>query len=191
MSRAKRSFRITLQCASLLTVAVALVAVGARFSDGPIFAFPGGPLISGTPTEYESIEWSRVANVREVEFQLENPPRSRITRLIIHENAPYIACAFCTNRVLKHWPRELEQDDRVVLRVDGMLIEGRARRVANDSEEYAAARRAHALKYVQPSDILTEAESRAANLVVGAAHLVPGEASTSEPDSWLYRVDPR
>lgn len=191
MSKAKRFFRIILQCAILLGFAVALVAVVARFSDGPIFVFPGGALISGTPTEYESIEWSRLANVREVEFQLESPPRSRITRLIIHENVPYIPCAFCTNRVLKHWPRELEKDDRVILRVEGMLIEGRARRVANDSAEYAAARRAHALKYVQPSGVPTSAESRAANVVVGAARLVPGKKSTSEPDSWLYRVDPR
>jgi len=191
MSMARRFFRIILQCAILLAVAVTLVAVVARFSDGPIFVFPGGPLISGTPTKYESVDWSRVANVREVELQLETPPRSRITRLIIYENAPYIPCAFCTNRILKHWPRELEQDDRVILRVDGMLIEGRARRVANDSAEYLAARRAHAVKYVQPSDIRTSAESRAANVVVGAARLVPGKESTSEQDSWLYRIDSR
>lgn len=92
---------------------------------------------------------------------------------------------------LKRWPRELEHDDRVVFRIDGMLIEGRAKRVPNDSAEYKAAKHTHALKYSQQSDTRTVAERRAANLVVGAARLAPGTQDASEPDSWLYRIDPR
>jgi hypothetical protein len=72
-----------------------------------------------------------------------------------------------------------------------MLVEGRAKRVPNDSAEYVAAKHAHALKYSQPSDSRSEAEGRAARLVVGIARLVPGTPDSSEPDSWLYRIDPR
>ncbi len=103
----------------LTVVALAAVAVSARFSDGPISVFPGGPLVSGVPTKYGTVEWDRVDPIRELELQLENPPRSRITRFLVYEGAPYIPCAFCTNRLLKRWPRELQQDDRVILRVDG------------------------------------------------------------------------
>jgi hypothetical protein len=191
MTRARRFLRIVFQGAILLVLAAALVAVVARFSDGPIFVFPGGPLIAGVPTEYAAVDWSRVAHIREFEFQLETPARSRTTWFFIHDNAPYVPCAYCTNRVLKHWPRELEHDDRVILRVDGMLIEGRAKRVPNDSAEYVAAKRAHAFKYSQPSGTRATAERRAAEVVVAAARLAPGTQDASEPDSWLYRIDPR
>ncbi|MEO2169887.1 MAG: hypothetical protein ABGY42_17560, partial [bacterium] len=87
--------------------------------------------MSRVPTEYGAVDWDRVDPIRELELQLENPPRSRITRFLVYEGAPYIPCAFCTNRLLKRWPRELQQDDRVILRVDGMLSEGRARRIPN------------------------------------------------------------
>ena len=191
MRRARRFVWIAFQGAILVAITVLLVAVTARFSDGPIAVFPGGPLISGIATEYEAVDWSRLAHIRELEFQLESPPRSRTTRFFLHGNAPYIPCAFCSNRILKRWPRELEHDDRVVLRVDGMLIQGRAKRVPNYSAEYVAAKRAHALKYSQPSDSRSGAEERAAKVVVGVARLVPGTPDPSEPDSWLYRVDPR
>ncbi len=191
MRLAGRFVRIVFQGAILLAVVLALVGVVARFSDGPIVVFPGGPLTSGIPTEYKTVDWSRVAHIREFEFQLETPPRSRTTRVFIHGNAPYVPCAFCTNRVLKRWPRELEHDDRVVFRIDGMLIKGRAKRVPNDSAEYEAAKHTHALKYSQQSDTRAAAERRAADLIVGAARLAPGTQDASEPDSWLYRIDPR
>ncbi len=191
MRFARRFVRIVFQGAILLVIILAVVGVVARFSDGPIIVFPGGPLSYGIPTEYESVDWSRVAHIREFEFQLETPPRSRTTRVFIHANTPYVPCAFCTNRFLKRWPRELEHDDRVVFRIDGMLIEGRATRVPNDSAEYEAAKHTHALKYSRQSDTRTAAERRAANLVVGAARLASGAEDASEPASWLYRIDPR
>jgi hypothetical protein len=187
----RRVIRRVAQGATVLATIVGIVAVVARLSDGPIFVFPGGPLIAGLPTEYDSVDWAKLADIREVEFQLEAPARSRITRIIIYNNAPYVPCAFCTNRILKRWPRELEQNDRVVLRIDGMLIEGVARRVPNGSEEYLAARRAHATKYVEPSRLRNSVEDRAARVVVGAARLTPGAHGSDEPDSWLYRIDAR
>jgi len=191
MRRARRFVRIASRGVVLLAAVVVLVAIVARFSDGPIAVFPGGPLTAGIPTPYEDVDWSRVAHIPYLELQLETPARSRTTRFLLHGNVPYIPCAFCTNRILKRWPRQLEHDDRVVLRVGGMLIEGRARRVPNGSAEYLAARRAHRLKYSPPADSGPGAEQRAADVVVGAARLLPGTEDASEPDSWLYRVDPR
>jgi len=191
MRLARLIVRIVFQGVILIAIVLAGVGVVARFSDGPIIVFPGGPLTSGIPTEYGTVDWSRLAHIQEFELQLETPSRSRITRVFIHGNVPYVPCAFCTNRVLKRWPRELERDDRVVFRIDGMLIEGRAKRVPNDSAEYKAARHAHALKYSQQSGTSAAAERRAADLVVGAARLAPGTQDASEPDSWLYRIDPR
>ena len=175
----------------LLALVLAGVGVVARFSDGPIIVFPGGPLTSGIPTEYGAVDWSRLAHIREIEFQLITPPRSRTTRVWIHDDAPYVPCSFCTNRVLKRWPRELERDDRVVIRIDGMLIEGRARRVANDSAEFEAAKHTRALRHSQQSDFRSAAEDRAADLVVGVARQAPGTQGASETDWWLYRIDPR
>lgn len=111
--------------------------------------------------------------------------------MIIYNDRPYIPCAFCTNRFLKQWPRELEQDDRVIIRIKGMLIQGRAHRIPNESEEYLAARRAHGSKYVASTSLQNSAEESAARLVVGAGRSAPGKEGNAGQDSWLYRIDPR
>jgi len=175
----------------LIPSLLGLVAVVARFSDGPIAVFPGGPLVSGSVTEFEAVDWGRVAHLRELEFQLETPPRSRTVWFSINEGVLYIPCAFCTNRYLKRWPRELEQDNRVVLRVGGMLIKARAERVPNGSAEYRAARTNHELKYSTASSSRSTAEGRASGVVVGVARLAPGAEDTQESDSWMYRIGPR
>ncbi len=174
-----------------LAALIAVVAFIARFLDGPIFVFPGGRLVAGRSANYSSIAWTDLASVREIEFQLESPARSRITRMTIYNNTPYVPCAFCTNKVLKQWPRQLEVDDRVVIRVNGMLIEGRARRVPQDSAEYKAARQAHLAKYASATETLNVVESGAAKIVVGAGQVAPGHGGASRTDSWMYRIDPR
>lgn len=73
MRRLRQLFRILLTGAILIPIALGLVAVVARFSDGPIAVFPGGPLVSGVVIEFEAVDWGRVAHLRELEFQLEPP----------------------------------------------------------------------------------------------------------------------
>ena len=191
MSRVAAIARYTAIILGLCVAATLLLAFGARFADGPIFVFPGGPFASGAVADYADVDWDSLAPVREIEFQLETPPRSRTSWFIVHENTPYIPCGFCTNRLLKRWPRELERDDRLILRIDGMRVLGRAVRVPNASSEFVAVRETKNLKYGQASGALAVAEDRAASAVVAAARLAPGAPSTDEPDSWLYRIDPR
>lgn len=176
---------------AIIVALVASIAIVARFSDGPIFVFPGGPLVEGERVEYASVDWEEFAEVREIEFQLETPSRSRITRMTIHDGRPYVPCAFCTNRILKRWPRELAHDDRVVIRVNGRLIEGRARRVPQDSPEYRAARDAHLARFGDPNQTLNVVEGGAAKIVVGAGQASPGHEGAPTTDSWMYRIDPR
>jgi len=187
----RRLIRGALLGLAMLAASIVAVAIVARFLDGPIFVFPGGPLVAGRAVDYATVDWNALAGVREIELQLETPARSRITRMTVHEGIPYIPCAFCTNRILKRWPRELEADDRVVIRVDGMRIEGRAHRVPQDSAEYAAARGAHLAKYASPDVALNVVEDGAAKVVVGAAQVAPGHEGAPRTDSWMYRIDPR
>ena len=58
-------------------LAVAGLLVGARFSDGPIAIVAGGPFTSGELVSGPEPDWSFVRDVREVEFQLLEPPRAR------------------------------------------------------------------------------------------------------------------
>jgi len=130
------------------------------------------------------MDWPSVSNVREVELQLLAPVRSRTTWLLVEEGTPYIPCAFCTNHFLKRWPRELEGDNRVILRVSGQRIEGRAVRVV-DAEEVVAVARRSAQKY---------GGSRAVSAAVEAAESnVNKRPEDDAPDAsyWLFRIEPR
>ncbi len=169
--------------------------VGMRFTDGPIFVFPGGTFKSGELVSHESFGWADVAQIREIEFQLELTGRSRVTWFIVHEGTPYIPCGFCANTFLKRWPRQLEVDDRVVLRVDGRRIEGRAHRVEHASTEYLAVTETKRAKYSDTTSAYEQTENKAAGRLVGAIQfaedLVAEPESDSERESWLYRIDPR
>jgi len=117
----------------IIVAGIVLVAVGvagvARFSDGPIFVFPGGPLQAGELASLAETDWEALRGVEEIELQLLEPPQSRTTWLVVLDGSPYVPCGFCDNQLLKHWPRHLETDDRVLLRVVGKRYEGRLARV--------------------------------------------------------------
>ena len=183
--------RIGAMALGVVLAAVGTVWFGARFADGPIAVFPGGPFTSGTHTEYGDVDWASLAHLRELEFQLVTPPRSRTAWFTVHNDAPYIHCSFCTNRTLKRWPRELERDNRIIVRIGGMRIPGRAVRVPDPSAEYLAVTRASRAKYDASSGLRAAVERRAATAVIGAAAYAPGAEAEGEPDRWLFRVEPR
>jgi len=189
-----RALRI-LAAVALLGLSVLLAAImGMRFTDGPVFVFPGGPLRSGEQVDYQDVDWGDHAAIREIEFQLESPARSRTTWFIVHEGKPYIPCGFCTNRLLKRWPRDLEADDRIVLRLDGVRIEGRARRVEDASPEFFGVAATSESKYHGVTQAGDVAEREAARTVSGAVDLAEealGASDDGEPDYWLFRIDPR
>ncbi len=128
-------------------VALVAVPVGigvvARFSDGPIGPFPGGPLRTGTLVSEPDVDWS-FADGREIELQLVEPLGSRITGAIVHEGQLFVPCdlGFMWGRfsgrtrwmlhliyVLKRWHEDALRDGRVVLRTAGKRYERQAVRV--------------------------------------------------------------
>ena len=117
---------------ALLLVLVGLLLVGARFSDGPIAIIAGGPFTSGELVSGPEPDWSFVREVREVEFQLLHPARSRTTWILAHEGKAYIPCGYMTTwwgKLWKRWPHEAEEDTRIVLRIGAALYERRLVRI--------------------------------------------------------------
>ena len=65
---------------ALVVALVAVVAVAARLSDGPIGPFPGGAFEGPVSAEQE-VDWSFAAPIPEIEFQLLELARSRVVWL--------------------------------------------------------------------------------------------------------------
>ncbi len=126
--------------AALLVVvaaAVAVLLIGARFSDGPIAIVAGGPFTSGTPYVGDEPDWSFLKDTQEVEFQLLSPERSRTTWIIEHEGRIYIPCGYMTTtwgKLWKQWPIEAEKDGRAVLRANGKLYDRQLVRITEGDQ---------------------------------------------------------
>jgi hypothetical protein len=128
----KTVLRVLVIGVAVLIVAVVVLIVGARFADGPIALVAGGPFRSGELVTGPEPDWSFVHDVREVQFQLLNPPRSRTTWILDYDGKAYIPCGYMTTwwgRLWKRWPHEAAEDPRIILRIDGKLYERRLVRI--------------------------------------------------------------
>lgn len=133
----KTLLRIVGGLVAVLVLAIAGLAVAARFSDGPIAIFAGGPFESGTVASGPEPDWSFVRDVREVEFQLLEPPRSRITWILDHEGKAYIPCGYMTTwwgKLWKQWPHEAAEDPRILLRIGDRIYERELVRIQEGPE---------------------------------------------------------
>ena len=162
--------------AGLLALRLVLICgllVGARFADGPIAIIAGGPFASGELVSGPEPNWSFVSSVREVEFQLLNPARSRTTWILYHEGKPYIPCGYMTTwwgKIWKQWPHEAEKDPRILLRNGDDLYE---RELGRNQEGPIVA------------PLLTELSRKYAG-----GREIPMESVTSGY-LWLYELAPR
>jgi len=152
----------------LLAVVVLLVGIAgvARFHDGPLGPFPGGPLEDGELVREPGEDWRFAAEIPEIELQLVDPPRSRTTWVLVREDQLYVPCAW-PESFLKQWPGQALRDGRVVLRIAGRRYERQAVRVT-DPEVYSELAALGAEKY--------------------------DYERTAEPDLealWFFRMDPR
>ena len=149
------------------TLVLALFAVGvaARFADGPVGPFPGGPLESGEWATGPA-DWTALADENEVELQLLDPPRSRTTWIVVHEGAAYIPCAYPEASWFKKWPHEVARDGRGVLRARGRRYPVEAVRV-------------------------TDPELTAALFAVASEKYPAGGAAYDPEVLWYFRLDPR
>lgn len=155
-----------------LAVVVALAVLGfvvfaARFSDGSLGPFPGGPLEAGEWVAGPEPDWSFLADVDTVEFQLLSPPRSRTTWILVREGRIYIPCGFPEFRLWKRWPHEALVDGRAVLRVG----DRKYRRLAVREEDPA---------------VTAELAAR-----LREKYGVESATDASSDEVWYFRLDPR
>ncbi|MDH3208106.1 MAG: hypothetical protein OEO79_16010 [Gemmatimonadota bacterium] len=122
--------------ALFLVLVVAAVLVTARLHDGPIDGaleiVAAGPFESGEMHTGPEPDWSFLRDYVTVEFQLLEPPRSRTTWIMEHDNRIFIVSGYMNSwygKLWKHWPGDAAEDGRVILRVDGKLYERQMVRV--------------------------------------------------------------
>ncbi len=87
--------------------ALSALAISARASDGPSLVFSGGPLVAGELVTGPEPDWSFARDVRIIELQLLDPPRSRTLWIVEHEGKIYVNSNYMLGfigRLWKRWP---------------------------------------------------------------------------------------
>lgn len=124
------------------TFAVLIVLIGVgygvmRINDGPIEFFPwftisiGGPFRSGEVVAAPE-NWDFIKDRMEIEIQTINPATSRIIWVPVVDGKLYIVSGYMSStigRLWKQWPTYLEEDNRILIRVDGNIYEQRLNRI--------------------------------------------------------------
>jgi hypothetical protein len=136
MAMLKRTLWIVGGAALAVVLVVGGISVAARFHDGPfdgaLAIVAAGPFESGELHTGPEPDWSFVRDYATVEFQLLDPPRSRTTWIMEHDNRLFIVSGYMNTwygKIWKQWPAEAETDGRILLRVDGTLYPRRMERV--------------------------------------------------------------
>ena len=156
----------------LLVGLIGLFLFSMRFSDGPMEVFSGGPFTSGELTAAPA-DWSFLADRDTIEFQTMDPPRSRTVWLGVHDQRLFLVSGYMNTSyggIWKQWPHYLDNNDRVILRIDGKLCEQRLERIMEGPE-------------VVP--VLSEF---ARKYFGGAEGEFTADASVRNGDTWMYEV---
>ncbi len=174
---------------ALVALAAVFVGIGvvARFSDGPIGPFPGGPLLTGAFVSKPDVDWS-FAHGREIEVQLVEPPGSRITGAVAHEGQLFLVCdlGFIARRLpdttmgwmlspiyrLKRWHEDALRDGRAVVRIGGKRYERQAVRVTGP-------------------ELLVTLRSMVEELANQYFSSPLLDVPTDPKEIWFFRMDPR
>jgi len=103
-------------------LALSALAISARASDGPSVVFSGGPLVAGALATGPEPDWSFARDVRIIELQLLDPPRSRTLWIVENEGKIYVNSNYMLGfigRLWKRWPAQAERDGRAIVRIAG------------------------------------------------------------------------
>lgn len=156
----------------VVVVAASLFAFSMRFHDGPLAVMAGGPFRSGelTPTP---ADWSFLKDREVIEFQTMDPARSRVVWLGVYDGRLFLVSGYMNTgygALWKQWPHYLEDDDRILLRIDGRLYEQRLQRIMS-GPEVAGVLNEYSRKYFNNA---------------------PASPSTvTQGDTWMFEVLPR
>jgi len=114
-------------------VAVVLAALlgAARFNDGPLALFPGGPLEAGEFVLEPVVDWSFARDIAEVELQLEGDDTSRTVWIIVDGANGYVPASL-EFPPFKTWHKRADKDGRAILRIDGRKYRITMRRVDDE-----------------------------------------------------------
>ena len=122
----RTSLRVVAVLILIPVVALGALMVSARFSDGPSAVFRGGPLVAGELVTGPEPDWSFARDVREIELQLLDPPRSRLIWIAEYEGRIFVVSGYMNSflgSLWKKWPAQAERDGRAILRIDGKRYE--------------------------------------------------------------------
>jgi hypothetical protein len=114
---------------------IALFFFSMRFHDGPMEIIAGGPFQSGELVQGPEPDWSFLRDRATIEFQIMDPPTSRVIWLAVYENKLYVLSAYMktgVGKIWKKWPRHVERDNRALLRVDGKIYRRQLIRLTAD-----------------------------------------------------------
>jgi len=155
---------------------------GLRMNDGPVEFWPwftisiGGPFRSGEVTESPE-RWDFIRDMEEVEFQTLDPSTSRTVWPIVVDGRFFILSGYMGSslgRLWKQWPHYMEEDNRVLIRVDDRLYEQRLERIT------------------EGPDIPPAMAEVGRKYFGGSGEVVPGsERGITSGSSWMFEVMPR
>lgn len=122
----------------LLLIAIAIGLTGffssMRFADGPMGIVSGGAFSTGITRPAPS-DWSFLEGREVIEFQTLAPKTSRTVWLVVLNGQLYLVSGYMKTgigKVWKQWPHYIENDDRIILRIDGKLYEQRLQRLMTE-----------------------------------------------------------
>ena len=115
----------------LIAIVIGGVAFGARFNDGPIAIFPGGPLEAGESVTEPVTDWTFATDIPEIEMQLTYQNTSRTTWIIVHDGKAYIPVSLSFPPG-KTWHYAADENGEAILRIDGKKYPVTLTRVMNE-----------------------------------------------------------
>ena len=116
----------------LLAAVVAVVAFVARYHDGPIVVFPGGPFQTGSIVEDPAADLSFAGAVREIELQSGQPPTSRTTWILVEDGEAYVPCSL-SFPPRKSWHRNALIHPNAEVRIEGKRYRRRLEKVEDEA----------------------------------------------------------
>ena len=195
MENASPSNRSLGRLAAIVGLFIATIAGGAFLlprADGPVFVFAGGPLRSGEQVDFADMDWVQLDELHELELEIVGAASSLTLWFSVHEGVPYVACDLdCIDGRLTRWPKQIERDDRVVIRIDAKRVDGRLVHVPRESAEYGFVRASRTRKYSGDEGGRAGAEAAAHGAVVGVGEVLTGRSRRTEPGDRVYRVTRR